>query len=126
MKNAITVLLLLLATSGVASAGTYEWNNISVIRSPDGRPCLFFQMKGVSNVDSTGNAWFVVKQSHVGYKEISSMIMAAKITGIRSSQRIFLEISFKKCRKLILPDLTNLKNLYQYRHQVTLKWFETY
>ena len=81
MKNAITVLLLLLATSGVASAGTYEWNNISVIRSPDGRPCLFFQMKGVSNVDLTGHAWFVVKQSHVGYKEISSMIMAAKITG---------------------------------------------
>ncbi len=81
MKNTITILLLMLITSGVATAGTYEWNNVSVIRSPDGRPCLFFQLKGVSNVDSTGNPWFVVKQSHVGYKEILSMIVAAKISG---------------------------------------------
>lgn len=78
VKKTIIGLILSMSVSSIL-ADTYEWHNVSVVRSPDDRPCLFFQLKDVPNVDSTGNAWFVVKQTHIGYKEILSMIISAKM-----------------------------------------------
>ncbi len=62
-------------------AGSFMDKDIGVISSPDGRPCTFSQLKGISNVDDTGNSWIVIKEGRSGYKEMTSMLLAAKMAG---------------------------------------------
>ncbi|MBE0370889.1 hypothetical protein PAUR_b1012 [Pseudoalteromonas aurantia 208] len=44
---------------------------------------MLFQLKTVSNAGGSGNPWFALKQSHIGYNDIVSMLLAAKISNTK-------------------------------------------
>ena len=67
-----------------AAAGSYFANKtVGVIRPPDGRPCTFFWLDGVSPADpaTPGVSWMVLRQAQTGYKENLAVLMSAKLTG---------------------------------------------
>jgi hypothetical protein len=60
----------------------YPGAPVAVVQSPDGRPCTFFQLKGVNQASSQKNSpWFSVNRSLPGYKETVSMLMMALASG---------------------------------------------
>lgn len=67
-----------------AQAVDYTGNGyqVGMIRSPDGRPCTFFTLNGVSVADPIlpNSPWFVIPQSAVGYKEMLALLVSAKLT----------------------------------------------
>jgi hypothetical protein len=76
------ILFLLLIASWSAIAEEHSDKKIGTIRSPDGRPCILFQLIGVSQADPAipEVPWFAIRQNNPGYKEMLSMIMSAKLT----------------------------------------------
>lgn len=65
------------------SCQTFHYaKQVSTIQSPDTRPCLFFQLAGETVADPIvpGNPWFAVSRDHPAYKEITNMLLVAKIT----------------------------------------------
>jgi hypothetical protein len=81
IRMLLATCVLLVPTIGLAT--THTSKQVTVIHSPDGRECTFFMLTGVAEADpvSAGNAWFAVPKTHVGYKEIVSFLMTARITG---------------------------------------------
>jgi hypothetical protein len=68
-----------------ASATDYIGNGyqVGIIRAPDGRPCTFFSLVGVSVADPVvpNSAWFAIPQAAVGYKEMLALLLSSKLTG---------------------------------------------
>lgn len=60
---------------------SYAAHEIDYIRSPDTRPCMLFQLKGVTDAGGTGSPWFALPFAHHAYKEMVSMLLAAKMSG---------------------------------------------
>jgi hypothetical protein len=50
---------------------------------PDYRDCFFFTLQGVGQADpvTPGNHWFAVPSSHLGFKELFSLIMSQRLAG---------------------------------------------
>ena len=71
-------------TFAAPMAQAVDWNGyqVNIIRSPDGRPCTFFQLVGVAQADPVkpNDPWFVIRQAHPGYKEMLAILMSAKLT----------------------------------------------
>lgn len=76
----VKILVFLMVCISFASAGTNYNEKIGIIRSPDSRPCLLFQLEGVTDAGGSGNPWFAIKQDHIGYDEIVSIMLAAKLS----------------------------------------------
>ena len=79
---AIAIGACLSALAESAAAGYFPAKTITIVRAPDGRPCTFFILDGVSPADpSTPNTpWMALRQSHPGYKENLAILMSAKLT----------------------------------------------
>ena len=79
--SAILAVGLLISTPS-ATAGYFAGKTITIIRAPDGRPCTFFILDGVSPADTAtpNTPWMVIRQSSVGYKENLAILMSAKLT----------------------------------------------
>jgi hypothetical protein len=77
--------LALLASGGVRPAWAVYHANLTVadVHSPDARTCTFFMLTGVGQADpvNPGSPWFGVPKTHAGYREIVSILMAARLTG---------------------------------------------
>ncbi len=76
-----TIFFLLYLVAMVVSAADYPNKKIGYIRGPDTRPCLLFQLEGVTTAGNTGSPWFALSFSHPGYKDIFSIMLAAKMSG---------------------------------------------
>lgn len=70
-----------LPSIGVAVIHTSK--EVAVFHSPDERPCTFFRLTGVAEADPVvaDNPWFTIPQNHIGYKEITSVLLAARTAG---------------------------------------------
>ncbi|PHQ83182.1 MAG: hypothetical protein COB58_10635 [Thalassobium sp.] len=80
MKYLKNIFLLVACAISLSSyATTYKEKSVGYMRSPDDRPCLLFQLNGVSDVDGSGNAWFALPTGN-NYKDILSMLLAAKMS----------------------------------------------
>lgn len=88
MSNPKVAVLAIAATaclagfSEPAAAGYFPNKTITIVRAPDGRPCTFFILDGVSPADpATPNTpWMALRQSHPGYKENLAILVSAKLT----------------------------------------------
>lgn len=82
-KELVAALLMCFCAVGAVDAADFFSKTITVIRGPDGRPCTFFVLDGVSPADpSTPNtSWMVLRQTSVGYKENLAMLVSAKLSG---------------------------------------------
>jgi len=67
----------------IGVAATHTNKEVAVFHSPDSRPCTFFTLTGVAEADPVvaGNPWFSIPQTHIGYKEIISVLLAARTVG---------------------------------------------
>ncbi len=84
MRNyVVLVAVALMSTPGASWASEHAWKAVAIVHSPDSRDCVFFQLVGVSEADQVapGNPWFAVPKSHLGFKEIFSMLITARVTG---------------------------------------------
>lgn len=65
------------------SAADFQNKAVQIVRGPDGRPCTFFALEGVSSADplTPSSPWFVLRQSSSGYKENLALLISAKIAG---------------------------------------------
>jgi hypothetical protein len=84
----MTRIRMLLATCvlfvpAIGLATQHSGRQVVQLHSPDTRECTFFMLTGVAEADPVlpGNPWFAVPKTHVGYKEIVSFLMTARITG---------------------------------------------
>ncbi len=68
---------------GPANAADFSNKAVNIIRGPDGRPCTFFILDGVSPADPTtpNTSWMALRQASSGYKENLAILMSAKLTG---------------------------------------------
>lgn len=68
---------------GSANAADFSNKAVTIIRGPDGRPCTFFILDGVSPADPTtpNTSWMALRQASSGYKENLAILMSAKLTG---------------------------------------------
>ena len=82
-RKAVAAAIGTLCLFGIANAGDFSNKTVNIIRGPDGRPCTFFILDGVSPADpSTPNTpWMVLRQASPGYKENLAILMSAKLTG---------------------------------------------
>lgn len=80
-----TFIAIAIAALTLSHAQAIDYAGNGIVRSPDGRPCTFFQLSGVAVADPVvpASPWFVIPQSAVGYKEMLAMLMTAKITGAK-------------------------------------------
>src|SRR5688500_2431456 len=82
--------ILVAAVAGLMSAGAAEavhWpgRQVGRILAPDTRDCVFFELVGVTEADAavpTGGSWFAMPRGALGFKEIYSLLLLAKATGI--------------------------------------------
>lgn len=79
MFKLLTGVCLYLCCFSIALAGDYFNKDVSTIRSPDGRPCTFFQLVDITDVDNTGSPWFALKEGSIGYKEMLTLLISSKI-----------------------------------------------
>lgn len=81
--GAVSCAGLLAAAPSHAADFTGSGYPVGTIRSPDGRPCTFFTLVGVNQADPAvpNSPWFVISQSAVGYKEMLTLLLSAKMTG---------------------------------------------
>ena len=73
------ILLVFCAFSMNAYCGKYE-STVGIVRSMDDRPCILFQLSGVSDVDDTGSAWVALHKDIQGFDQTFSMLLAAKMS----------------------------------------------
>jgi len=70
--------------SSIAWCGAHNNHQVLTVFSPDSsRPCLFFQMDGVSEADPivAASPWFAVPMSHNGYNLIQAMLLTLFTAG---------------------------------------------
>lgn len=79
--------MILIAGLGVScfswAQATHYDKPVLIVHSPDTRDCVFFQLSGVTVADpvTPGVPWFALPKTHLGYKEIVSMLLMARVTG---------------------------------------------
>ena len=58
--------------------------SIGALMAPDDtRDCMFFMLEGVTQADpNVVSAWFAIPRTHPGFKEITGLLLAAKVSGI--------------------------------------------
>ena len=78
---AFAIITGILPVIGVTAVHTSK--EVAVFHTPDSRPCTFFMLTGVAEADPVvaGNPWFSIPQTHLGYKEITSVLLAARTAG---------------------------------------------
>jgi len=83
MIKSVAVVACTISFPVLVAAGDFWSKTVNIVRGPDGRPCTFFVLDGVSVADpSTPNtAWFALRQASPGYKENLAILMAAKLSG---------------------------------------------
>ncbi|WP_035056211.1 hypothetical protein [Andreprevotia chitinilytica] len=92
--SALSVLsTFVIATQSIAAINYYDNGyQIGVVRPGGDRPCMLFQLVGVSQSDPTvapGSPWFSIPQTAPGYKDMVATILMAKAT----SKPIFVQTS---------------------------------
>lgn len=65
-----------------ASAGTNRGNQHVAVTQIDVRPCLFFQLQGVSEADPVvpSAPWFAISTSNPNYQTLASKLLSAKLS----------------------------------------------
>jgi hypothetical protein len=92
-----------------AFAADFGQTKVGAIRGPDNRPCTFFTLEGVVQADGAvpNSPWFVLKNTHPGYKENLTLLMSAKITGaqiiVSTSGRIISECGHAEVVVIVHP-----------------------
>lgn len=83
LKMMFIAIIGICCTIGTAYAGDFYNKTVTIIRGPDGRPCTFFVLDGVSPADpiTPNTPWMVLRQTSPGYKENLAMLISAKLTG---------------------------------------------
>jgi hypothetical protein len=73
----------LAVAASAATAADFVNKTVGNIRGPDGRPCTFFTLEGVSEADpgTPGTPWFALRQASPGYEENLAILISAKLTG---------------------------------------------
>ncbi len=74
----ITSLLTLSQYTFSQDVSNYSSKTVEIMRL-DGRPCLLFQLTGVSNVGNTGSPWIALKNTHPNFSSIVSILLSAKM-----------------------------------------------
>jgi len=79
------VVLMLCTLGRVACADAQHTSkSIGALMGPDDtRDCTFFTLQGVSQADpNVASEWFAIPRIHQGFKEITALLLAAKVSGI--------------------------------------------
>ncbi|MEG3126133.1 hypothetical protein [Sphingomonas sp. GB1N7] len=81
-KNFVAAVALAGIGVAPASANTYRSNQHVNWTQIDSRPCLFFNLRGVSEADPVlpGEEWFAVPTSNPNYTTFASIILSAKLS----------------------------------------------
>jgi len=85
MKTKIQLTFLLIWMFSSSSYALDHVNKtISILQSPDNRPCTFFRLADVQVADPEvmDNPWFAVPQTHIAYREIVSFLLTAYSSGM--------------------------------------------
>jgi len=75
--------VILCFASSSALCADFWGKSIGYLGGGDSRPCVFFNLVGVSPADPAlpGVDWFVLPKTHPQFKESFALLMAAKLTG---------------------------------------------
>jgi hypothetical protein len=110
LARRMTVTLGCLAfAASAANAGDFNNKTVSLIQGPDGRPCTFFILDGVSSADpaTPGTPWMALRQSSSGYKENLVILMTAKLAGrpinVSTTGLVVAECGLVEAYRLMLP-----------------------
>lgn len=79
--KAVTVAIIAAGSHSPAPATTWSDKQIQFITA-DTRPCIFFQLVGVTQADPVvpTNPWFALSTSNPMFQQISAMLLTAKAT----------------------------------------------
>lgn len=80
------LIVLLFLSMFVSVANAYQvhyMKHVEVVHSPDTRACTFFRLVDLAEADPVvpGNPWFSLPQSHIGYKDALSLLIAGYTAG---------------------------------------------
>jgi hypothetical protein len=89
MKNkarhsaALLAVAVSLGTAGASHAYTQHFNKVVSLLEVQNAACYFFQLDGVSVVDSSISTtpWFAIPRNSENAKELYALILSAKLTG---------------------------------------------
>lgn len=81
--NKIIFALAVMLHPAIGTAVGHSGKEVSMIETSSGAPCTYFQLNGVGEADPVvaNSPYFAVSQTHVGYKEIISILLVARTTG---------------------------------------------
>ena len=106
MKKLLSIFAIMFSSLNVY-ATTYINQELSIIRSPDTRPCMLFQLVSVPDAGGSGNPWFALKQNHIAYNEIVSMLLAAKMgmkkVSVSTNDKVVAECGHVEVTVVSLP-----------------------
>lgn len=79
----IGLALSMLMASSAGLAVEHSGKEVSLVHSPTmGHECVFFLLAGVAQADpaAPGVAWFAVHKTHPGFKELTAILVSARLT----------------------------------------------
>ncbi|GAA6166899.1 hypothetical protein NBRC116591_07090 [Sessilibacter corallicola] len=82
LRTMLITLIILFANTAQALGSNLN-KSVTIIHSPDHRPCTFFQLEGVTEASPAvpNEPWFSVNINHDGHEVIVSILLTALTSG---------------------------------------------